>query len=113
MMEFMLAGFKEGEGVREFRFDWVAADRSRRTVIVRADITLARKHDIRIQELPLLCRRLLENVQEGALPAAITLTEDHMIVIQSAARLAAEKKVQRPPRRPPTAAGQAWRNTVL
>ena len=113
-MDFTLAGFKEGDGVRQFEFDCVAADRSRRKVIVRADVTLARKHDIRVQELPLLCRRLLDSVEEGALPAAITLTEDHMIAIQSAARMAAEKKaLHRPARRPSPATGQAWRNMHL
>lgn len=112
-MEFMLAGFKEGDGVRKYRFDWVAADRSRRAVIVCADVSLARKHEIRVQELPLLCRRLLDTIGETELAAAITLTEDHMIAIQAAARTAAEKKPHKPPRRPSPRAGEAWRNTHL
>jgi hypothetical protein len=80
------------------------------TVIVRADVTLARKHEIRLQELPLLCRQLLESIREGGLVGAVTLTEDHMIAIKAAARSAAEKKPHKAPRRPSPAVGQAWRN---
>jgi hypothetical protein len=112
-MDFMLAGFKEGNGVRRYHFDWVATDRSRRAVIVSADLTLARKHEIRIQELPLLCRRLLDTIQEPELSAAVALTEDHMIAIQASARAAAEKKSQKPPRRPAAKPGEAWRKTHL
>jgi 20S proteasome alpha/beta subunit len=61
-MNFLLAGFKEGGGSRHYSFDCVASDRSRTTVIVGADMALARKHEIRLQELPLLCVRLLESL---------------------------------------------------
>jgi hypothetical protein len=111
-MEFVLVGFKEGDGVRRFAFDCVRADRTRTKVIVRADVTLARKHEIRLQELPLLCRRLLESVPEDDLETAITFTEDHMIAIQAAARVLLEKKPHKAPR-PSAATGQAWRNLQL
>jgi hypothetical protein len=42
-MNFLLAGFKERAGAREFSFDCVSADRSRTQVIVDADMALARK----------------------------------------------------------------------
>jgi hypothetical protein len=111
-MDFLLIGFKEGSGVRHFRFECVAPDHSRRTVVVHADTALARKHEIRMQELPLLCLRLLQSINEGEVADAVTFTEDHMITIQTAARAAAEKK-PKPPRRPSPAMGQAWRNLQL
>jgi hypothetical protein len=111
-MEFLLAGFTEGKGIRHFRFECLAPDRTRRTVVVHADTALARKHEIRIQELPLLCRRLLQSVDAGDVTDAMTFTEDHMILVQSACLAAAEKK-PRPPMRPSPATGQAWRNTKL
>lgn len=91
-MNFILGGFKQGEGVRRYAFTWVAADGSRGSVIVGADIGLARKHEIRLQELPLLCRQLLETVGEDGFGAPLTMTENHMIGIQEAARDASAKK---------------------
>lgn len=108
-MTFTLTGFKEGNGTRRFAFQCVAADRSRTAITVDADVSLARKHDIRLQELPLICLRLLESL-EGEVPVSpITLTEDHMTAIQTAARTAAEKKPHKAPRRPSPETGQAWR----
>ena len=112
-MNYTLATFKERSGIRQFLFNCVAGDRSTTTIIVCADVALARKHDIRLQELPLICLRLLESIEDGNLTPAITLTEDHMIAIQTAARDKAEKKPHHPPRRPSPAVGQAWRNTQI
>lgn len=112
-MTITLTGFSQGDGLRRFVFQCIGADRARTNVVVRADVSLARKHEIRLQELPLICLRLLESLENERLVGAITLTEDHMIAIQTAARSAAEKKPQRPPRRPSPEAGQAWRNTHL
>ena len=111
-MEFILVGFNENAGVRQFAFDCIHADRSRQKVTVRADVTLARKYQIRLQELPLLCRRLLESIPEGGLKTAITFTEDHMVAIQTAARSVPDKKPHKAPR-PSPLTGQAWRNLQL
>ena len=73
-----------------------------------ADVNMARKYSIPLQELPLVGRRLLETVGEDRLQPAITLTEAHMVAIQAAARKVPEKKA---PRRPSPLAGQAWRTT--
>lgn len=108
-MEVLLVRFHQANGTRRFMFDCIGADRSRTKVIVSADVALARKYDIRLQDLPLLCRRLLDTVAEGGLPGSIALTEDNMIEIQKAARNAAEKKPHKPPR-PSPMVGQAWRN---
>ena len=86
------AGFRDTAGVREFSFDLIAADHSRTRLIVSADMSLARKYNIRLQELPLLCRRLLDDLREeqvGALP--ISLTEQHMVTVEATAQAGAEK----------------------
>lgn len=99
-MTFTLSGFKEGDGFRRFTFQCVAADRSMTTVTVRADVSLARKHEIRLQELPLLCLRLLQSLDEKAPVVPIILTEAHMIAIQMEARAAGEKKARKQSARP-------------
>jgi len=99
-MTFTLTGFSDKNGVRRFAFDCHAADRSRTTVFVGADIGMARKHEIRLQELPLICVRLLESLRDDALTSPVTLTEDNMIEIQTAARSEAERRSHKAPRRP-------------
>lgn len=109
-MEVLLVHFREETGVRRFSFDCVGSDRSRTKVIVSADVALARKYNIQLQELPLLCRRLIENASEGMLEPYITLTESHMVAIQSAARVVSEKRRHKPVR-PSAATGRSWRTT--
>ena len=109
-MEVLLVQFYEANGTRMFVFHCVGADRSRTTVSVSADVTLARKYDIRLQELPLLCRRLLDAIPEEGLQASFTLTEAHMVAIQAAARNVPGRKPHKRPR-PSSAVGQAWRST--
>lgn len=105
-MSFTLAGFDEGEGSRRFAFERATGNR-RTTVIVRADVSLARKHDIRLQELPLICARLLQSFGSETPAGPITLTEEHMIAIQAAARAASEKR-HKLPRRPHREPGRVW-----
>ena len=108
-MNFLLTGFKEGQGSRQFTFDCVAADRSRKTVIVGADMAMARKHEIRLQELPLICVRLLESLADGGLNATITLTEAQMAAIQAETRESLNRKPHRPTRPKSPNTGEAWR----
>lgn len=108
-MKFTLSGFKERNSFRQFAFECAGAGHPKTTIIVAADVGLARKHDIRLQELPLICLRLLESLDEERVAGPITLTEDHMIAIQTAALSAAGKRSHKPPRRPSSLAGQAWR----
>ena len=112
-MTYTLSGFTEGNGQRRFAFLCVGSDRSRRTIIVRADLTLARKHEIRLQELPLICLRLLQSFGDIVLAESIALTEDQMIAVQTAAHSTAEKKIRKPPRKRPAEVGQAWRHPQL
>jgi hypothetical protein len=114
-MNFLLAGFKEGGGSRRFSFDCVASDRSRTTVTVDADMALARKHEIRLQELPLICVRLLESLgDEGLSAAKITLTEDHMVAIQAEAKNSVTTRKPHKQSRPASPnVGEAWRKPRL
>jgi hypothetical protein len=59
-MQFLLTGFTPGTEFRVFAFQGIEADRTRTEFTVRTDLSLIRRYGIRMQELPLLCRGLLE-----------------------------------------------------
>jgi hypothetical protein len=111
-MRFVLTGFTQEVGVRVFAFSGVATDAARTEFTVRADLALSRRYEIRMQELPLLCRGLLEQRPEGDETRDLTFTEEAMQVHAkdcAAARVAAAAK-RRPPRRPSGEnLGAAWR----
>jgi hypothetical protein len=112
-MEFVFTGFRQVSDIRSYTFQIIAADRSKSIVTVGADLSLVRKHRIPLQELPLLCRRLLEN-QTGTRKSTATLmfTEKDMLGYVSE-RVAAEHvaEMKRRAHRTPVSsrAGQAWR----
>ena len=109
-MTITFTGFQQLQSMRHFAFDCVATDRSRTTVTVCADLALARKHHILMQELPLLCLRLLEQRPDLDLTPLLTLTEANMAAVEAAVlTLAATRKENR---RAPAATGSlghAWR----
>jgi len=87
---FVLNGFSDEMGVRVFTFERVSAGRVRvlrMPFTVRTDVALAHKHGIRLQELPLLCRSVLERDHENQEQRAFTYTEEDMC--QHADRIAA------------------------
>ncbi|MEP6961669.1 MAG: hypothetical protein ABI995_06315, partial [Acidobacteriota bacterium] len=98
-MQFILTGFTQDIGFRVFAFEGIGADRSRTAFTVRTDLALIRRYGIRVQELPLLCRSLLEHRDEAEPGRAITFTEEGMRVhadtcaAESAAR---KRKAPRP-----------------
>jgi hypothetical protein len=110
-MQFLLTGFREDVGFRVFAFQGVAADQTRSAFWVRADIALIRRYGIRVQELPLLCRGLLEARMEGENAHALTFTEEDMRA--HAGNCAAEREAaqrRRPSRKQPAnGAGGGWR----
>jgi hypothetical protein len=111
-MQFSLIGFSQDMGFRVFAFEGTAADRTRSEYTVRADLALTRKYGIRVQELPLLCRGLLERAGEGEQKCTATFTEEEMRLHAhncAAARNAAMQK-RKSPRTPPTQQiGSNWR----
>jgi hypothetical protein len=112
-MEFVFTGFRQESDIRSYTFQIIAADRTRTKVTVGADLSLIRKHRIPLQELPLLCRRLLENHTGGRKSTAtLMFTEKDMLGYVSE-RVAAEHvaEMKRRAHRTPVSsrAGQAWR----
>jgi hypothetical protein len=113
-VDFVFTGFRQQANFRQFSFEGVGADRSRTEFVVGADLMLIRKYQITMQELPLLCLRLLEGHPDG--PRALTFTEEEMrqyATNRTAAReLAAAKR--KPVRRPPSPTiGSAWRGPAI
>jgi hypothetical protein len=77
-VQFSLIGFRQDTGFRVFTFEGTAADRTRTAYTVRADLALTRKYGIRVQELPLLCRGILERAGEGEQKSGAIFTEEEM-----------------------------------
>jgi hypothetical protein len=115
-MQFVLTGFTQDLGCRVFAFEGIAADRMRTAFTVRADLAMTRRYGIQIQELPLLCRSLLERRDEASETQALTFTEDEMRTCATARAAAKDEAAHRrkPPRRPsPEGLGAAWRAPQL
>lgn len=79
-MRFILSGFSQAMGIRIFAFQGIAADQTRTMFTVEADLALTRRYDIRLQELPLLCREVLDRRGEGEENHTFIYTEDDMRV---------------------------------
>src|SRR6202167_1878636 len=77
-MQFTLIGFTQDMGFRVFAFERTGEDRTRTKCTVKADLALIRRYGIQIQELPLLCRSLLERRDEASDAQAFTFTEEEM-----------------------------------
>jgi len=102
-MQFVITGFTQDMGFRVFTFEGIDADWARTAFIVRADLALARRYGIRLQELPLMCRGLLERFDPNEERRTVTFNEEDMRVY--AVDCAAKKEaaaLKRKPRRPPT-----------
>jgi hypothetical protein len=111
-MDFVLTGFRQDANIRRFAFQRVATDHSRTEFTVSADMTLLVKHKIPLQELPLLCRALLEDQNESGPAKAVIFSETDMLVYvqrRTTAKDEADRKraqhrspfVKRPPRPTP------------
>ncbi len=111
-MQYILTGFTQDMGFRVFAFEGIGDDRIRVKFTVRADLSLIRRYGIRLQELPLMCRGLLDRRTDGLDERTVIFTEDDMSMWAKnslAARDAAAAK-RKPPRRPPSEnIGAAWR----
>jgi hypothetical protein len=111
--EYVLTGFKHDQNIRLFAFDGIDDVYVRTRFTVGVDISLIRKYAISIQELPLLCRHVLEG-QAGAGPdRKFMFTEADMVGFAdrraAAQQAAAERKVHRKP--PSQRVGEAWRHS--
>ena len=77
-MQFVLVGFSSDLGFRVFSFEGIAEDRTRTRFAVRTDLALIRNYGIRVQELPILCRGLLERRDETRPEHTLTFTAEEM-----------------------------------
>src|ERR1700722_2424957 len=81
-MQFILTGFTQDTGFRVFAFEGVAVGQIRTVFTGRADLALSRRYGIAMQELPLLCRSLLDRQEENGEPVteqhALTFSEEQM-----------------------------------
>jgi hypothetical protein len=93
-MQYVLTGFTPDSGFRLFAFQGIRADQTRTAFTVRADLTLTRAYGILVQELPLLCREMLERTDETAVERALTYSEDEMR-LYAGSRAADKEEAQR------------------
>jgi hypothetical protein len=111
-MQFVLTGFTHDTGFRVFTFERIGEDRIRTKCTVRADLVLIRRYGIQIQELPLLCRSILDRREEGGEIPSLTFTEEEMRACASqraAARAEAASKRKPPHKLAAENPGAAWR----
>ena len=101
-MRYTLVGFTHQLGFRVFAFEGVGEDRVRTMYSVSADLSLIRKYGIRMQELPLLCRGILDRRGISDEQSSFTYTEDdmHQRALFNAANETGQK---RGPRKKPVA----------
>jgi hypothetical protein len=111
-MHFILTGFTHDLGFRVFAFDRIGQDRARTKCTVKADLAVTRRYGIQIQELPLLCRNMLDRREEDGKIWTLTFSEDDIRVCaneRAAARELAASKRKAPYRPPAETPGAAWR----
>jgi len=97
-MQFTLTGFRHDSGLRVFQFQGIAAGKTRSDFFISADLTLIRTYGIRIQELPLLCLRVLEQREFAEQEHTLAYAEEDMRQYMNlcvAERNAAKKKFTR------------------
>ena len=110
-MQYTLTGFTHDSGFRVFAFEGVGEDRVRTEYTVKTDLALIRKYGIRLQELPLLCRSILEQHDGSDAQRTFTYTEADMCLrAKNSAAEAAAKKRKAPWRPPHASLGTAWRS---
>ena len=109
---FVLKEFRQVADFRVFTFERIAADYSRLPFTVRADLALARRHRIPLQELPLLCKVLLDELGKSGDKRTFVFTEvDMRLYADGVAERAEAAKPRKLSPRPHTEnVGAGWRN---
>ena len=106
-MQYVFTGFSHQSGFRVFGFDSLGDNRVRTGYTVLVDLGLIRKYGIRVQELPLLCRAVLERRSEEEPQRTFTFTEADMSVRATASALEVSSRKRKPPRKPASEDGVA------
>lgn len=117
-MHYVLTGFSQIKEFRVFAFDGVGSDRSRQPFWVRANLDLTRRYGIPQQELPLLCRHILEQRDDSRTERIYTFEEAEMALQRQALKVRQEQVAQKRAtvrRRPAnnTELGASWRGAPV
>jgi hypothetical protein len=110
-MQFSLMGFSQSANVRLYSFQGVNSDGVHREFTVGVDLNLARQYAISLQELPLLCRKLLEGQPAVGEAGSLTFSEQEMLGIaerRAEAQREAEQKSKNRQRPPSSNVGRGW-----
>src|ERR1051325_5859262 len=92
-MEYVLTGFKQDQNIRLFAFDGIDGVRARIKFAVGVDVSVIAKYAISLQELPLLCRQLLQEQASAGPHRRLTFTEADMAGVADR-RAAVQYKLQ-------------------
>lgn len=109
--QFLLTGFTQTGGIRIYAFEG-KVDARRIDYTVEVDLALIQGYGIRIQDLPLLCRELLQQLAQFDEVSALVFTEQRMRSHAEKLALARENAEHRkkPPRHlPNTDSVTGWR----
>jgi hypothetical protein len=109
--QFFLTGFAQAAGIRIYAFQG-RVDASRMDYTVEVDLALIPGYGIRIQDLPLLCRELLQQQAQPDEISAVVFTEQRMRIHAekiAAARHEAEQKKKQPKHLGSADAETGWR----
>jgi len=109
--QFFLTGFTQAAGIRIYAFQG-RVDASRLDYTVEVDLALIPGYGIRIQDLPLLCRELLQQETQPDEIGAVVFTEQRMRTHAeklAAARQEAEHRKKQPKHLATADAETGWR----
>jgi hypothetical protein len=110
-MEFTLTGFQQEREIRHYTFQSLEGGRTSRGLTVNVDVGLLRKYGIALQDVPLLCRRLLEKQSLDPSVKVLTFSEElmreHADHCEALKRAAEERKKAYRHHRSPEA-GKGW-----
>jgi len=112
--QFLLTGFTQAAGIRIYAFEG-RVDARRIDYTVEVDLALIPGYGIRIQDLPLLCRELLQQREEPGELSAVVFTEQRMrshAEKLAIAREEAEHRKKQPRHLASAGADTGWRPPV-
>jgi hypothetical protein len=79
-MKYLYMGFAhKTTDSRQYNFQGLVSAGIRKGLVVTTDVALLTKHRIQIQEVPMMCLRLLESADEANPQADFVLTEADML----------------------------------
>ena len=94
-LDLRYAGFDQAQSIRKYKFDNVADNNATGHFVITVDLTLLRKHNISMQELPALClRKLLAHLEITPELSIHELGSEDLLDYVSARTAALERKAR-------------------